>query len=502
MYGKINVCIQSGQKVSPFFASTIGVRQGDNLSPTLFNLFLHDLPAKLGLNCSPANYGDLVLSNLLYADDLVLFSETEAGLQSIIKRLQEYATLWALKVNLSKTKTLYIGPKRLSNARITCQFGDKPIDEVDTYSYLGILLSNDSSSKTVKRDIYNKGLKAYFKLTRAFKPQPKVSTMTHLFDHLIKPILLYGAEVYGHTTLKNCEPKESDNPRTLFFQQIKKQCPIVSSFMNADDPIEKLHLRFCRRVLQVHSKTVNLGVYGELGRAPLFIDKVICTMKYFYHMKFSSENKILKLFFSNAEKMQSNSFITFADMLHKQAGLCPPQSIKEANRNICLLKKKLHREFQFYWRELVTTDFSKSSKSGNNKLRSYRKYKTAFKSEKYLDLADSGLRKGLAQLRLSSHKLKIECGRYNAHNCYIPPAERICGNCNLNEPEDENHFLLRCAAYDSLRTGLFIEASSSNPFFPSYNDEQKFVWLMSNENPSGIKCLAKFVREAMGVRKS
>ena len=97
--------------MSPFFSSIIGVRQGDNLSPTLFNLFLHDLPGELGIDCSPAVFGDMKMSCLLYADDLVLFSETAQGLQKLLGRLECYSKLWALEVNTTKTKTIYVGQK-------------------------------------------------------------------------------------------------------------------------------------------------------------------------------------------------------------------------------------------------------------------------------------------------------------------------------------------------------------------------------------------------------
>ena len=84
---------------------------------------------------------------------------------------------------------------------------------------------------------------------------------------------------------------------------------------------------------------------------------------------------------------------------------------------------------------MINTPYAKSNK-GNNKLRNYKNYKSAFKCERYIEINDPLLRRNIAQLRLSAHKLNIESGRYNARNQYIPPAERICRNCSLNETED------------------------------------------------------------------
>ena len=89
-------------------------------------------------------------------------------------------------VNTTKTKTLYVGPKRQQAMSIKCTFKNKHIEEVDSFRYLGVLISNDLSIKPTMNDIYHRGLKGYFKLMRSFQPQPKVDTMAHLFDHLIK----------------------------------------------------------------------------------------------------------------------------------------------------------------------------------------------------------------------------------------------------------------------------------------------------------------------------
>ena len=53
--------------------SNIGVRQGVNLNPSLFKLFINDLPEIF--NC------------LIYADDLVLISKSAEGLQKCIDNL-------------------------------------------------------------------------------------------------------------------------------------------------------------------------------------------------------------------------------------------------------------------------------------------------------------------------------------------------------------------------------------------------------------------------------
>ena len=45
-------------------------------------------------------------------------------------------------------------------------------------------------------NLYKKSLKALFKLLHILKPFPTAKTMFHLFDHLIKPIILYFCEIW------------------------------------------------------------------------------------------------------------------------------------------------------------------------------------------------------------------------------------------------------------------------------------------------------------------
>ena len=75
------------------------------------------------------------------------------------------------------------------------------------------------------------------------------------------------------------------------------------------------------------------------------------------------------------------------------------------------------------------------------KLRTYCRIKTSFGSEKYLHIINNfTLRRAITKLRISSHRLKIETGRY----LKLEVNKKLCNKCDLNKIEDEIHFLLEC----------------------------------------------------------
>ena len=53
MYSKVSLSVKLHSGLSPPFESSVGVRQGCNLSPTLFNIFVSDIPEIFDSSCEP-----------------------------------------------------------------------------------------------------------------------------------------------------------------------------------------------------------------------------------------------------------------------------------------------------------------------------------------------------------------------------------------------------------------------------------------------------------------
>lgn len=501
MYDCTVLSVQHNGKISKEFKSNRGVRQGDNLSPSLFNIYTNDIKHIFDEQCSPVNWGEMKINFLMYADDLIILSETKNGLQTSLNRLKDYCDTWMLEVNTDKSKIMCITDQNDT----VFEYDKTPLINIQELKYLGLTFNNKGDDNVMKKDLFKRGLKAYFKLLKTLQPLPEIDNMIHLFDRMLKPIITYGTEI---CTSVNLDFKQSNIPTVLnkiqsFHKSIHLLYPISSKFVEVQDPVEKLHMKFCKRILGVNNKTSNLGVYSELGRSPLYIDQIIQTVKFYYHIQMD-HNKLLSKFWNNIPEkdLPRNNLKTFISKLSNivDINIVGSARIKDTLKR---LKTHLLDEFYMYWKVKITTDIplsnNKTHKNLGNKLRTYRIFKSNIRREKYLKLKNIKLRTTIAKFRLSAHNLEIERGRFR-DNKYITPDKRLCKYCALNSCEDELHFLLLCPFYTELRNTLFEHCISHNALFTNYNLYQKFIWLLTTEDLGILKQLGTFICNAMQKR--
>ena len=111
MYKQIKSCITVNGSTSGFFNCEKGVRQGENLSPLLFAIYLNDLESFRSFNnCSGIDI-DIQEENLmifikhfviLYADDTILLSDNAKQFQETLNIFYEYCKNWKFNINIEK----------------------------------------------------------------------------------------------------------------------------------------------------------------------------------------------------------------------------------------------------------------------------------------------------------------------------------------------------------------------------------------------------------------
>lgn len=137
MYSKSEACVKIGDSLTNYFPIKLGVRQGDNLNPTLFKVFINDLPS-YSQSCIDAVTLQFKKPDcLMYADDIVIFSSSPVGLQNKLNLLEKCCADWGMKVNIKKTKIIIFNKAgRLIKKRFL--FANQEVECISNYKYLGI----------------------------------------------------------------------------------------------------------------------------------------------------------------------------------------------------------------------------------------------------------------------------------------------------------------------------------------------------------------------------
>ena len=213
MYSNIELKVKTDKySLSDAFPSSVGVFQGDNLSPNLFNLFIDGIVKSFDSSCEPVTLGSKLLNGLLYADDLLLISESTGGLQNCLNKVYDYCNNWGLDINYKKTKVMIFnkGSRLVTH---TFFINNVEIECVGQYKYLGVLFTLNGSFKEARIDLHTRGQQHFFKLTSLFNNVPcDIKNGMYIFDHTVKHVVLYSSEILGifNTNSKSLD-RNSDN---------------------------------------------------------------------------------------------------------------------------------------------------------------------------------------------------------------------------------------------------------------------------------------------------
>ena len=142
-------------------------------------------------------------------------------------------------------------------------YNSEKLENVTYYSYLGILIS---SRLCWSKCVENLSVKAHQIISQLRYLSNRYDYFTSkllfkVFDSKIKPIVLYGSEIWG----------------------VKKQ-----------DCIEKVHEKFCKLVLNVGKTTFNFAALSECGRYPMYVYYHHRAIKYWCKLLEENPNRYIR----------------------------------------------------------------------------------------------------------------------------------------------------------------------------------------------------------------
>ncbi len=246
MYNNIKSCVMVDKKMSDTFKCNMNVRQGENLSPLLFVLYVCDIKEKLiEYNCKHRDFYDGLLNAylrilvLMYADDTVLICDSELSMMQTLISFHMYCSEWKLNVNVGKTKIVIFTRGQVQTSNFYFSLGGEKVKAVNDYEYLGILFNYNGRFRKGELELVRKATRALDSLIgTSRKLDLPFDIQIDLFNTMAVPVLNFRCEIWGDNIIRE---------------------------------IELLHLKFMKHVLYAHRYTSTDIVYGELGVYPLEI---------------------------------------------------------------------------------------------------------------------------------------------------------------------------------------------------------------------------------------
>lgn len=131
------------------------------------------------------------LSNLRFADDITIFSNSSNQLENMVEELSKVSNDIGLQLNTSKTKVA------TNSAKNSMRINDITLEYVENYTYLGkqISFKNTRHSDELERRI-NITWKKYWYHKEVLKSKLPLKLKKKIMDSCILPCLTYGAQTW------------------------------------------------------------------------------------------------------------------------------------------------------------------------------------------------------------------------------------------------------------------------------------------------------------------
>ena len=144
---KATSAVQMNDSIGEWFRTTVGVRQGCLLSPTLFTIFLERIMSDtLEEHDGKVSIGGRNITNLRFADDIDALAEEEQGLEALVESLDKTYTRYKMEISAEKTKLM---TNSANGIQREIKVKGQKLGTVTGFKYLGAVVSDDGSKPEV-----------------------------------------------------------------------------------------------------------------------------------------------------------------------------------------------------------------------------------------------------------------------------------------------------------------------------------------------------------------
>ena len=197
LYDKATSAVQMNGSIGEWFRTTVGVRQGCLLSPTLFNIFLERIMSDaLEEHDGKVSISGRNITNLRFADEIDALAEEEQEIEALVESLDKTCIRYKMEISAEKTKLM---TNSANGIQREIKVKGQKLDTVTSFNYLRAVVSDDGS----KPEVLSRIAQATAALT---KPKPiwrdnniSLGSKVKLMRSLVISIFLYACESWTLT---------------------------------------------------------------------------------------------------------------------------------------------------------------------------------------------------------------------------------------------------------------------------------------------------------------
>ncbi|KAL4126538.1 hypothetical protein QTP88_010759 [Uroleucon formosanum] len=193
-----DIKVKVGQTLSKTVQVTTGLRQGDAISPVLFNIVLEKVVREAALDKEGVKLGENNIGILAYADDIVLMADSKDKLKEQSKQLINAAKRVGLEINAEKTEYMVVQRHEQIGCRNeVLEVENYKFKRVQQFKYPGTLITQQDEIGTEIKARIQAANKCYFGLTKLLKSRVISKNLkSQIYQTLIKPVVTYGLETW------------------------------------------------------------------------------------------------------------------------------------------------------------------------------------------------------------------------------------------------------------------------------------------------------------------
>ena len=200
-YEGITNCVRVDGEESRWFEQKTGLRQGCVMSPSLFNIFMDKIMRMVTENSAGVTVGDTMVTDLDFADDVVLMADTWQVLAALVMKMEEVTQRVGINISQKKSEVMVVGREQEQLSVQNVELRGEGLKQTEEYIYLGSAITSDGRHV---RDMERRralAANAFGKMKQRLWGRREVSQKVKMkvFNAMVLPVLSYAASTWAMT---------------------------------------------------------------------------------------------------------------------------------------------------------------------------------------------------------------------------------------------------------------------------------------------------------------